>query len=252
MLRFNNISVSCDRSLILEDINVHFNSGEITCIVGPNGCGKTTLLQCLNGASKVNSGSIELDGEDFLALPLRERATRLSFLPQVRTVIPTLPVKTLVEHGRFPHLGFTRKKSPKDVEIVKRAMEFTHVDGYAEQYTDTLSGGIRQRVFFAMILAQDCDYIVLDEPTTYLDLSGQRQFIEMLLELKSQGKTIILVLHDLGQALRISDRLIVMKDRKIAAHGTVSECLGQHILEEVFDAKIKEFDDADGKYYYFY
>lgn len=252
MLKFCNVDVSVGHTRLLNDISVTFNEGEITTIIGPNGCGKTTLLQCLNGVSRVTSGSITLDGEDYLSLTLKERATRLSFLPQVRTIIPTLPVRTLVEHGRFPHLGFSRKKTERDIEIVKAAMEFTHVSQYADQYTDTLSGGIRQRVFFAMTLAQDCEYIVLDEPTTYLDLKGQREFLDLLMQLKEQGRTIILVLHDLGQALKISDTLVVMNDRKIAAKGTPDECLRQHIFEEIFDARLKEFSDADGKYYFFY
>ena len=252
MLEFYHVNISCGTASILKDIFVEFKQGEITTIIGPNGCGKTTLLQSLNGSSNVTSGSIILDGLDYLAMPLKERARRLSFLPQVRTIIPALPVRTLVEHGRFPYLGFARKKSVRDIEVVEDAMRFTHVDNYATQYCDTLSGGIRQRAFFAMTLAQDCDYIVLDEPTTYLDIKGQRHFMNMVLSLKEQGKTIILVLHDLAQALRISDTLVIMQDRKIAATGTPEECLRQHIIEDVFDVHLKSFSDDDGCYYFFY
>lgn len=131
-------------------------------------------------------------------------------------------------------------------------MHFTQVDPYAAQYADTLSGGIRQRAFFAMTLAQDCNYIVLDEPTTYLDLNAQRAFIEMLLQLKAQGKTIILVLHDIGQALRISDTLVIMQNRKIAAIATPEMCLQQHIIETIFDVRLKKFADEEGNYYFFY
>ena len=130
-------------------------------------------------------------------------------------------------------------------------MEFTHITKYARQSTDTLSGGIRQRAFFAMTLAQDCDYIVLDEPTTYLDLAGQRDFLSMFRLLKEQGRTVILVLHDLNQALRISDHLIVMSERKIAATGTPAECLQQHIIEEVFHTRCKQFQDEEGSYFFF-
>lgn len=252
MLEFCHVNVSCGLVPILNDISVTFPTCEITAVIGPNGCGKTTLLQCLNGSSKVTAGSIRLDEMDYLAMPLKERARRLSFLPQVRTIIPALPVRTLVEHGRFPHLGFSRRKSQKDIAIVENAMDFTHVSPYAAQYADTLSGGIRQRAFFAMTLAQDCDYIVLDEPTTYLDLNGQREFMEMIVQLKKQGKTVILVLHDLGQALRISDTLVIMQDKKIAATATPKECLQQHIIEDVFDVHIKEFSDDEGCYYFFY
>lgn len=252
MLEFCHVNISCSFVPILHDISVCFQKGKITTIIGPNGCGKTTLLQCLNGTSKVTSGSIYLEGKDYLAMPLRERARKLSFLPQVRTIIPTLPVKTLVEHGRFQHLGFARRKTQNDIKIVERAMHFTQVDPYAAQYADTLSGGIRQRAFFAMTLAQDCNYIVLDEPTTYLDLNAQRAFIEMLLQLKAQGKTIILVLHDIGQALRISDTLVIMQNRKIAAIATPEMCLQQHIIETIFDVRLKKFADEEGNYYFFY
>lgn len=251
MLEFCHVSVSCGTVPVLNDISAVFQSGEITTVIGPNGCGKTTLLHCLNGSSKVTSGSIRLDGMDYLSLSFKERARRLSFLPQVRTIIPALPVRTLVEHGRFPYLGFARQKSREDIEIIEHSMDFAQVRPYAGQYADTLSGGIRQRAFFAMTLAQNCDYIVLDEPTTYLDLNGQREFMEMILLLKKQGRTIILVLHDLGQALRISDTLVIMQDRKIAATATPKECLRQHIIEDVFDVRIKQFSDAEGQYYFF-
>ena len=220
MLEFSHVSANCQHTKILTDISVSFPTGEITTIVGPNGCGKTTLVQCLNGVSKVTSG-------------------------------PTLPVRTLVEHGRFPHLGFSRRKTEKDREIVTRAMEFTHVETYADQYVDTLSGGIRQRVFLAMILAQDCDYIVLDEPTTYLDFIGQRDFLSLIRSLKENGKTVILILHDLNQALSLSDRLVVMQEQKIVATGTPDICIQSHILEDVFHASLKQFHDKDGTYYFF-
>lgn len=275
MLEFRNVSVSCQHTPILNDISLTFRDGEITTILGPNGCGKTTLVQCLNGASTVTAGQIFLNGQDFLKISPKERAREISLLPQVRTIIPAIPVKMLVEHGRFPYLGFSRRKSKEDTEIVNRAMEFTHISQYADQYVDTLSGGIRQRVFFAMVLAQDCDYIVLDEPTTYLDLTGQREFYAMIKELKKQGKTIILILHDLSQAVRISDTLVVMNragSRSLdeAAHagtdsdvkatdfpdsiamvGTPQECLQSHVIEDVFQTSWKRFTDEDGEYYFF-
>ena len=251
MLEFRNVSVSVQRTSLISDMTVNFQKGQITTVIGPNGCGKTTLLQCLNGVSHVTSGTIMLEGEDFLKLAPKERAKRLAFLPQVRTVIPAIPVRTLVEHGRFPYLGFARRKTSQDVEIVQKAMELAGVSEYAEQYVDTLSGGIRQRVFFAMILAQDCDYIVLDEPVTYLDMQGQREFLKLMELMRRQNKTIIFVLHDLQQALRISDKIVVMKDRKIIAAATPEECMKQHVIEEVFQTKCKRFADSEGEYYLF-
>lgn len=252
MLNFKNVYASCGGTPILSDINLHIKKGEITTVIGPNGCGKTTLLQCLNGSTKVTSGKIFLDGMNFLALPPKERAKMVSFLPQVRTIIPSLPTHTLVEHGRFPYLGFSRRPDSHDRRIVQAAMDFAQVSEYSSQYTDTLSGGIRQRVFFSMVLAQDCDMLVLDEPTTYLDPAGQLHFLKMLDRLRADGKTILLVLHDLNQAFCISDTLVVMNDRKIAALGTPEECLKQHVIEDVFKVSFKKFKDDDGEYYFFY
>lgn len=251
MLEYRHISVSCQRTPILEDISVLFPKGAITSVIGPNGCGKTTLLQCLNGVSHVTEGQILLNEVDYLKLPLKERAKKIAFLPQVRTIIPSIPVKTLVEHGRFPYLGFSRRKTAEDIALVKRAMEFAHVSEFANQSVDTLSGGIRQRVFFAMTLAQDCDLIVLDEPMTYLDLCGQSEFLEMLKLLRGQGKTIILTMHDLNHALQISDFLVVMEDRKTVFCGSPFECLEKHVIEDVFHTSCKQFEDKEGVYYFF-
>lgn len=249
MLEYQNVYAQAGRTPILENCSVSFPTGKLSIVVGQNGCGKTTLLQCLNGASRVTEGKILLNGADFLSLSLKERAKRIAFLPQTRAVIPTLPVQNLVEHGRFPWLGFARRKSEKDREIVEDAMRFAGTDAYAMQRVDTLSGGMRQRAFFAMTLAQDCDVIVLDEPTTYLDLPGQRQFMKSLVQLSRKGKTVIAVLHDLSQALQYADLLVVMENRQIAAVMPPKQCLKSHILEQVFDAKIKTFSDAEGTYY---
>ena len=251
MLEFKNVSVSCGRTPILDQISVSFPKGIITVLIGPNGCGKTTLLQCLNGASRVTSGEILLEGRDFLRFSTKERARKVSFLPQVRSIIPAIPARMLVEHGRFPYLGFSRKKTGEDKRIVEHALRFTHTMPYADQSTDTLSGGIRQRVFFAMTLAQDCDYLVLDEPTTYLDPDGQKDILSLIQELKTQGKTIIVTLHDLSQAIRIADRLVVMDNRKIIAQDTPEECLKHHIIQDVFHVSCKQFHDKEGTYYFF-
>ena len=209
MLKYEHVNVAVSRTNILNDINITFPKGQITTIIGPNGCGKTTLLQCLNGCSKVTAGTITVDNENILSLPLKERAKRIAFLPQIRTVIPVLPVRTLVEHGRFPYLGFTRRKTDKDNEIVNNSMEFTNVMPYSEDNTDTLSGGIRQRVFFSMILAQDSRIIIMDEPVTYLDLEGKRTFFSMVNKLKKSDKQ---------HCIRVSkDAVILSKDKGLNA-----------------------------------
>ncbi len=248
MLEFKNITVSKNGIKLLEDINLKIETGKLTVITGPNACGKTTLLQTLNGSSKVSSGEILLDGEDYLVLPPKERAKRLSFLPQVHSVIPAIPVRTLVSHGRFPYLGFSRRSGDEDKKIVLDAMIKTGVSDYSADGVDTLSGGVRQRAFIAMQLAQQSDVLVADEPTTYLDLPSKKKIIDIYSGLKKEGKTVILVLHELSTALEIADHIIVMKDRKIVSEGTPDEIISSGIIEKVFDVSIKKFSDENGEY----
>ena len=219
MLSFKNVNVSYHSDTILKNISLDVPSGRITTIIGPNGCGKTTLISSLNKTADLTDGSIVLEGTDLSKISSKERAKLIAFFPQIRQVIPAIPVKVLVEHGRFPHLGFSRRKTKEDTDIVNKAMDFTGVTKYSDMYVNTLSGGVRQRVFFAMILAQDCDTIILDEPTTYLDIEGQRNFYNMILSLKKRGKTVLLVLHDISKALEISDKIVVMNNSEIVFDG---------------------------------
>lgn len=251
MLKFNDISIAFNKKNILNNISFTANEGCITTIIGPNGCGKSTLISCLNESGHIVSGNVYLNDVDIKELKPKERAKKLAILPQIRNTIPALPSKVLVEHGRFPHLGFSRKKTKEDMRIVDEVMDFTNTTPYAHQYTDTLSGGVRQRVFFAMTLAQDCDIIVLDEPTTYLDIRSQQDFYRMLLTLREQNKTILIVLHDIAAALSISDKIIVMDNGHVLFDGNPKDCLRSHIIEDVFHTEIKTFSDKDGTYYVF-
>lgn len=251
MLSFKNVNVSYHSDTILKNISLDVPSGRITTIIGPNGCGKTTLISSLNKTADLTDGSIVLEGTDLSKISSKERAKLIAFLPQIRKVIPAIPVKVLVEHGRFPHLGFSRRKTKEDTDIVNKAMDFTGVTKYSYMYVNTLSGGVRQRVFFAMILAQDCDTIILDEPTTYLDIEGQRNFYNMILSLKKRGKTVLLVLHDISKALEISDKIVVMNNSEIVFDGTPADCIESHIIEDVFSASCRRLKDEKGEYFLF-
>lgn len=251
MLEYRHVSVCRGGRQILTDVSLSFPERKITALLGPNGAGKTTLLQCLNGMAKCNAGEILLDGQNLLALPLRARALRIAMLPQVRSRIPALPVRTLVEHGRFPALGFTRRMTARDHAIVQQAMEDAGVLAFADQPADQLSGGMRQRAFLAMALAQDTDILILDEPTTYLDAPSKRALFALFSRLRAQGKTIVLVLHDLNEALRTADQLIVLRDGQLFAAGTPETLLQRHALEQVFEVRCKRFESEGESYYFF-
>ncbi len=251
MLKFQNVDVSIGKTPILHDLSVTFDKGKINTIIGPNGSGKTTLLQTLNGLSHVTGGNILLEGDSFLKMPLRERAKRLSFMPQFRDSAPNISVYSLVEHGRFAYMGFSRKMSDEDKQAVQKALEYTDILDYKNRMVSELSGGLQQRVYLAMQLAQGSDYMVMDEPMNYLDYPSQREMFDLIRNLVGQGKTIIMVLHDLNYALRISDRIIVMKDRTIVGEGTPEECLGSQILQNVFQCEVDVINRSDSKQYFF-
>lgn len=251
MLEFLNVSVSVSKTPILKDISVKFNEGEITSIIGPNGCGKTTLLQTLNGVSTVTAGKIIIDNEDYLALPIRQRAKRLSFMPQFRENAPCISVEGLVEHGRFPYMGFSRKMSSEDREAVEHALMYAQISQYKSCMVNELSGGLCQRVYLAMQLAQNSPYMVMDEPMNYLDFPSQRQMYGLIRRLKDDGKTVILVLHDLNQALQISDKIVVMQDRKLVCCKTPEECIKSGIIKQVFQCFINSIE-VDGANQYIF
>lgn len=238
MLEFRNVDISIGKTSILKDISVSFENGQITSIIGPNGSGKTTLLQALNGLSTVTSGGIFIDGEDYLKFPVKERARKVSFMSQFRDTVPAISIEGLVEHGRFPYMGFSRKKSDKDREAISFALKYTELMDQRHQMITELSGGVRQRAYLAMQLAQDCPYMVMDEPMNYLDFPSQREMFGLVKELSSANKTIIMVQHDLNQALKISDRIVIMKDRKVVGEGTPEECLERGEIQRVFNCEI--------------
>jgi len=249
MLKFENLYVEVSRTPILEDISVSFKEGKITAIIGPNGCGKTTLLQTLNGMSKVTSGQILLNDEDFLSLAFRERAKRLSFMPQFRDSSLNISVKKLVEHGRFCYMGFSRKMSREDRKAIMEALDYTNLLDYKDCMVSELSGGLRQRVFLSMQLAQNSPYMVMDEPMNFLDFSSKRDMYSLIKKLVGKGKTIVIVMHDISQALKIADELVIMQNRKIVATNSPKACIESGVIEKVFDCKIKTVElDGNTEY----
>ena len=213
MIELQQVCAGYGGRAVLHEVSFTAPDGQVTALVGPNGSGKTTLLRAIAGQLPLTGGSISVNGHT-AAENRRAFARVAAYLPQTRSV-PAITVETLVGHGRFPYLGLSRRMRPEDRQAVARAMALTGVDRWAGRDLRTLSGGERQRVYIAMALAQDTPVILLDEPTTYLDLGRQFELLELVRGLT--GKTVLLVLHDLTLALRYCDRLAVLEQGRLAA-----------------------------------
>ena len=216
-----NLTVTYEDCLAVDDVNMQIPQGKITAIIGPNGCGKSTVLKAVGRIMKPKGGLVYLNGEDIHRLSTREVARRMAILPQSPQAPAGLTVGELVAYGRFPHQQGFGKFNPEDKKIIAWALEVTKLAELETTTVDNLSGGQRQRVWIAMALAQQTDLILLDEPTTYLDLSYQLEVLELLYRLnREQGCTIVMVLHDLNLAARFADYIIAIRDGSIIRHGT--------------------------------
>ncbi|WP_075980371.1 ABC transporter ATP-binding protein [Bacillus massilinigeriensis] len=235
------VEVGYEHAKIIQDVSLEFQEGEITTIIGPNGCGKSTLLKAMTRIIPYAKGAIYLDGEAIAKYKTKELAKRLAILPQIAESPAGLTVGELVSYGRYPHQSGFAKLTNEDYEIIDWALEVTNTLDYKYREVDTLSGGQRQRVWIAMALAQKTDIIFLDEPTTYLDMAHQLEVLKLLQKLnEDQGRTVIMVLHDLNHAARFSHRLIALRDGKLIMQGSVDEIMKKEILAKVFniDAEI--------------
>ncbi|QTD41853.1 ABC transporter ATP-binding protein [Sporosarcina sp. Te-1] len=236
MIQVDNIQVGYGDKLILEDLSVTIPAGQITTIIGPNGCGKSTLLKAIARVLQVHSGAVYLDGKAIHQTASKEIAKKLAILPQTADAPAGLTVRELIMYGRFPHQSFFGKTSSQDQKMVDWALEATNLQPFAGRPIEALSGGQRQRVWIAMALAQDTDILVLDEPTTYLDMAHQLDVLELLKQLNAaKQKTIVMVLHDVNHASRFSHYLIAMRDGNIITEGKASEVMTAGHLREIFD-----------------
>ena len=248
MLEFKNITSGYGKSPFLKDISVSFEKGRLTSVIGPNGSGKSTLLKTAVGIVTPDSGELFADGESLTKMKHKETARIIAYLSQGKGT-PDMTVEQLVLHGRFPHLGYPRRYNEKDRRAAFDAMEKTGVADYADRNLSSLSGGMRQNVYIAMALAQATDYILLDEPTTYLDISHQLGLMNTLRGLADSGKGIVTVLHDLPLAFTFSDRIIVMNEGKIVADSTPDKVYNSDIIKSVFDITL-DFNEAEKSYSY--
>lgn len=239
MIKLDNISAGYNKVEIIKNVNIAFEVGSITSIVGKNGCGKTTLLRTASNLLKPFRGEIRISGKDILDIPNKELAKKVSFLPQLRTV-PNITTYQLVMHGRYPYLGFSRTPQKKDKEIVERAIENMGLNKYINKNLQKLSGGQRQKVYIAMILSQDTDIIFLDEPTTYLDINHQLEILEIIKKLKSMGKTIVMVLHDLNNALSYSDQICLMENGEVVMYDTPQAVYESKKIDRIFNVNSQQ------------
>ncbi|WDS37898.1 ABC transporter ATP-binding protein [Pseudoxanthomonas sp.] len=229
------LTLAYDARQVTRGLDVRIPAGQVTVIIGPNACGKSTLLRALARLLKPQSGRVLLDGRDIRDQPTRQVARRLGLLPQSPVAPPGICVADLVARGRFPHQTLLRQWSGEDEHAVRQAMRQTGVEALAQQPVDALSGGQRQRVWLAMAIAQDTSLLLLDEPTTYLDIAHQYELLELCRTLnRTRGRTLVIVLHDLNQAARYADHIIAMKDGEIVASGPPREVITEALIDTVF------------------
>jgi iron complex transport system ATP-binding protein len=245
-LRADHLALGYDRRLVVRDLTLTVPDGSFTAIVGANGSGKSTLLRALARLLKPSSGTVVLDGKGINDHPSKEVARRLGLLPQSQTAPEAISVADLVARGRYPHQSLLRQWSPADQAAVTTALELTDTVDLATRAFDELSGGQRQRVWLAMALAQETDILLLDEPTTYLDIAHQIDMLDLCARLRAErGSTLVAVLHDLNLAARYATHLVAMKDGAIVAEGDPSTIITPELIEQVFGLACRVITDPE-------
>ena len=229
------LTLGYDKKIVAENLTVAIPDGELTVIIGPNACGKSTLLRTLSRLVSPLKGQVLLDGNAIAHYATKEVARRLGLLPQSSNAPAGISVSELVARGRYPHQPLFGRWRQEDEMAVQQAMQATGVADLAQQQVDTLSGGQRQRVWIAMVLAQQTPLLLLDEPTTWLDIAHQIELLELMQDLNQQhGRTLVVVLHDLNQACRYASHLIAMRDGKIIAEGKPAAIVTPELIEAIY------------------
>lgn len=241
MIELKDLSFSYGTKPVLRELSLSFSPARLYAIVGPNGCGKTSLIRVMARLRQAQSGQLLLEGRPYSQYSRKAFARKLALLPQTRP-IPAISVRELVAHGRFPYLDLSRRLSREDEEIIDRAMQASGTADFAQRDLRELSGGERQRVYLALLLAQDSPCVLLDEPSTYLDISSQFSVMENLRSMSRGGKCVVAVLHDLSLALSFCDELCVMDGGRILAQGAPGDIVKAGVLDRVFGIRCQALE----------
>lgn len=243
-----NLSVEIEGKEILHNVNIEFTEGKRTAIIGPNGAGKSTLLRVLAKLNTSYAGQILMDGEDIRDISKKKYARRLAVLPQGLSAPADITVRALVDYGRFPYRSWhSGSRNDDDIHAVDSAIRYTKLEALRNRQVMSLSGGERQRAWIAMALAQQPDYLLLDEPTTYLDIAHQLEVMDIVRQMnREHGITVIMVLHDINHALQYADEIVVIKNHGIYAHGAPNDVLTVDMIGRVFGVKADIFRNSLG------
>ena len=253
ILKVRDLTIKYKENKIIDSINLDIKKGKIYSIIGPNGCGKTTLMKAISRSIKPKGGQVLLYEKNIFRMKTKDVAKKIAVLSQNNNTLSDITVKELVGYGRYAHKEWWKGMEEDDTKVVDWAIEETNLKDFENRKINTLSGGERQRAWIAMAIAQNPEVLLLDEPTTYLDISHQLEIMELISKInEEQGITIVMVLHDINHAARYSDELIVIKDQKIFEKGDPWAILGGNVLRDVFrvEAEISADKDTNKPIYY--
>ena len=250
MIALKNLQAGYPGRPVLEGISLDFRPGEVLAVIGPNGCGKSTLLRAANGLLPRTGGDVLLDGVPLERLPAKEIAQKIAYLPQSRTT-PNITAGRMVLHGRFPYLSYPRRYRREDRAMVSRALDWAGAAELADRPLAELSGGQRQKVYLAMALAQDTAAILMDEPTTYLDVACQLEVMALARRLAEEGRAVVMVLHDLCLALRCAHRAALVSEGRLCQVGSPEELFRGGELERVMGMALGRVETGEGWRYYY-